>query len=63
MISYLPYTHSFEQALFTTEVMNGMKIGFYSGDPLRLVEDVGMLRPQLFASVPRLYNRIYARLK
>jgi len=63
MISYLPYTHSFEQALFTFELMNGLRIGFYTGDPLRLVEDVGVLKPDMFPSVPRLYNRIFARLK
>ena len=63
MISYLPYTHSFEQALFGFTVINALRIGFYTGDPLRLVDDVGVLAPQLFPSVPRLYNRIYSKLK
>jgi len=28
-----------------------------------LTEDCALLRPALFPSVPRLYNRIYARIK
>jgi len=39
------------------------KIGFYSGEPLRLVEDCAQLKPNIFPSVPRLYNRIYAKLQ
>ena len=40
-----------------------MKIGFYQGDPLKLVEDVGVLKPVSFPSVPRLFNRIYSKIK
>lgn len=36
--------------------------GFYSGDVLRLVEDIQLLRPTLFFSVPRLLNRIYDKV-
>ena len=63
LISYLPYTHSFEQSLFGFAVINRLKIGFYTGDPARLVEDCQKLQPNFFPSVPRLYNRIYAKLK
>lgn len=34
-------------------------IGFFTGDPLRLLEDVQMLRPHFFPGVPRILNRIY----
>jgi long-chain acyl-CoA synthetase len=37
----------------------GGRIGYYSGSPLRIVEDLGVLRPNFFPSVPRLLNRIY----
>ena len=63
MISYLPYTHSFEQGLFSFEIMSGLKIGFYQGNPLKLVEDCAMLKPVIFPSVPRLYNKIYGALQ
>lgn len=59
MVSYLPYPHSFEQIMTVTACIFGYKIGYYSGDPLRLTEDCGILKPTLFPSVPRLYNRIY----
>jgi len=39
-----------------------MRIGFFSGDPARLVEDCAKLQPTIFPSVPRLYNRIYSKL-
>ena len=42
--------------------MCGCKTGYYSGDPLRLTEDCQFLRPTLFPSVPRLYNRIFTVL-
>jgi hypothetical protein len=37
----------------------GAGIGFYTGDPLRLLEDAQILKPQLFPTVPRVLNRIY----
>ena len=40
-----------------------MKIGFYQGNPLKLVEDCAALKPVFFPSVPRLYNKIYGALQ
>jgi len=37
----------------------GGQIGIYNGDVLKIREDMGLLRPTLFASVPRLFNRLY----
>ena len=37
----------------------GGAIGFYTGDPLRLLEDAQVLKPNFFPSVPRVLNRIY----
>ena len=34
-------------------------MGFFSGDPLRLLEDAQVLKPNFFPSVPRILNRIY----
>lgn len=63
-ISYLPAAHSFEQALFGTTLIYGMRCGFYGGDPLKMVEqDLPLLKPTFFPSVPRLYNRIYGKIK
>ena len=62
-ISYLPAPHVFENWLYLTTLMTGAKVGFYQGDPLKLVEDCGVLKPTLFPSVPRLYNKIYHRIE
>ncbi len=35
---------------------------FYQGDPLKIVEDLVALRPTLFPSVPRLFNRIREKI-
>jgi len=63
MISYLPYTHSFEQCLMSVSLVQSCRIGYWQGEPLKLVEDCQMLKPEFFPSVPRLYNRIYGKIK
>lgn len=40
-----------------------MKIGFFGGNVLKLTEDCAILKPTFFPSVPRLYNKIYGRIK
>ncbi|CAO2832722.1 unnamed protein product [Amaranthus hypochondriacus] len=59
-ISYLPLAHIYERANQILVVYSGAAIGFYQGDNLKLIDDMLALRPTIFASVPRLYNRIYA---
>jgi len=63
LISYLPLTHSFEQSLFGFAMANRLSIGFYTGDPANIVSDCQALQPNFFPSVPRLYNKIYAKLR
>lgn len=41
----------------------GMKAGFYGGNVLKLTEDIALLKPTIFPSVPRLYNKIYGKIK
>ncbi|KAM7485560.1 hypothetical protein LguiA_001569 [Lonicera macranthoides] len=59
-ISYLPLAHIYERANQVMLVYFGAASGFYQGDNLKLMDDMGALRPTIFCSVPRLYNRIYA---
>jgi long-chain acyl-CoA synthetase len=61
-LSYLPLAHVFERCVVTALVYAGAQIGFYQGDTLKLLEDVAELKPTIFASVPRLYNRIYDKV-
>ncbi|EEF45375.1 long chain acyl-CoA synthetase 6, peroxisomal [Ricinus communis] len=59
-ISYLPLAHIYERANQVLTVYYGVAVGFYQGDNLKLMDDMAALRPTIFCSVPRLYNRIYA---
>ncbi|OMO61237.1 AMP-dependent synthetase/ligase [Corchorus capsularis] len=59
-ISYLPLAHIYERGNQILIPYYGVAVGFYQGDNMKLVEDMAALRPTLFCSVPRLYNRIYA---
>lgn len=62
-ISYLPAAHLFEQVMFSAACQYGMKAGYFSGDVTKLVEDCGVLKPTVFPSVPRLYNKIYGKIQ
>jgi long-chain acyl-CoA synthetase len=61
-ISYLPLAHIYERCNLVMCVHLGASVGFYSGDVTQLLDDVQVLKPTLFASVPRLWNRIYDRV-
>jgi len=63
-ISYLPSAHSFEALLFTNAIVYGTKVGYYGGDVLKLIkEDMPLLKPTIFPSVPRVYNKIFGMIK
>ncbi|ORY48442.1 acetyl-CoA synthetase-like protein [Rhizoclosmatium globosum] len=59
---YLPLAHIYEKGNLSTIVVHGGAVGFFRGDTALLLDDIGKLRPTLFASVPRLLNRIYERI-
>ncbi|XP_002965142.2 long chain acyl-CoA synthetase 6, peroxisomal [Selaginella moellendorffii] len=61
-ISYLPLAHIYERTNIIAMAHYGASLGFYQGDILKLMDDLELLRPTVFASVPRLYNRIYDRI-
>ena len=61
-LSYLPMAHVFEQLVSNALAMVGASIGFYQGDTLKILDDIGALRPTIFPSVPRLFNRIYDKI-
>ncbi|KAJ1555032.1 Long chain acyl-CoA synthetase 7 peroxisomal, partial [Nowakowskiella sp. JEL0078] len=61
-ISYLPLAHVMERECFLVLMYHGARVGFYQGDTLKLLDDVAELKPTVFGSVPRLYNRIYDRV-
>ncbi|XP_041011102.1 long chain acyl-CoA synthetase 6, peroxisomal-like [Juglans microcarpa x Juglans regia] len=59
-ISYLPLAHIYERVNMVSMTYHGVAVGFYQGDNMKLMDDMAALRPTIFCSVPRLYNRVYA---
>lgn len=57
LISYLPLAHIYERVTEHGAFNGGAAIGYFRGDVLGLVEDMKLLKPTGFISVPRLYNR------
>ncbi|KAL9614386.1 MAG: hypothetical protein Q9167_001116 [Letrouitia subvulpina] len=56
-ISYLPLAHIYERMTEHGALWAGVGVGYFHGDVYALVEDLKLLRPTAFISVPRLYNR------
>ena len=63
MCSYLPLAHIYGRLLEHITAYGGGKVGYFHGNILELVDDLKLLRPTTFASVPRLYNRFGGVIK
>ncbi|KAI8379931.1 hypothetical protein EDC96DRAFT_492349 [Choanephora cucurbitarum] len=61
-ISYLPLAHVFERAAQGIHIFKGAGLGYYQGDTAKLLDDIAELKPTVFCSVPRLFNRIYDKV-
>lgn len=61
-ISYLPLAHIYERVITVSVTYRALSIGFYRGNVLELLDDIQELKPHMFCSVPRLWNRIYDRV-
>ena len=61
--SYLPLAHVFERFAQTAVLLKGGRIGFSSGDTVKIIEEAGVCRPTIFGGVPRVWNKFYAKLQ
>ncbi|KAJ7261335.1 hypothetical protein B0H12DRAFT_1106331 [Mycena haematopus] len=59
VFSYLPLAHIYGRINELASYAVGTRIGYFTGDPLRLIEDCQLLKPGFFPGVPRVLNRIY----
>ncbi|KAF7975311.1 hypothetical protein HWV62_10094 [Athelia sp. TMB] len=59
LLSYLPLAHIYERLAESLAISLGSAIGYFTGDPLRLLDDAQTLKPHFFPSVPRVLNRVY----
>ncbi|CCX31992.1 hypothetical protein FPQ18DRAFT_321625 [Pyronema domesticum] len=63
ILSYLPLAHIFGRLTENAAMWGGTAIGYFHGNILELFDDIKLLRPTTFISVPRLYNRISNAIK
>lgn len=61
--SYLPLAHIFQRLTEHGMLWSGSAIGYFHGNILELVDDIKLLRPTTFTSVPRLFNRFGGVIK
>lgn len=57
VLSYLPLAHIYERVVEQGVLFAGGGIGYFHGNILELVDDLKLLRPSAFISVPRLFTR------
>ena len=62
-LSYLPLPHVFERFNLGLVVTLQGKYGLFQGDVLKLKEDAQILKPNYFAAVPWVLNKIYDNIK
>lgn len=58
-LSYLPLPHVFERVFSIAFLAYGAVICIYGGDVNKLKDDLALARPTIFASVPRLFLRLF----
>ena len=58
-LSYLPLAHVMERLLMSFVILFGGKYGLFGGNVRKLKEDLAVLKPNIFVSVPRLFNKFY----
>lgn len=63
LISYLPLAHIYQRFAEHAALSIGSALGYFHGDILGLVDDMKLLRPTSFNSVPRLYNRFGSAIR
>ncbi|KAG6002910.1 hypothetical protein E4U21_002521 [Claviceps maximensis] len=56
-MSYLPLAHIYGRLIDHIALSEGAAVGFFRGDVAGLVDDLKILKPTGFISVPRLFNR------
>ena len=58
-LSYLPLAHVFEKVLFMQLSYLAARYAFYGGDTQKIKDDLELLRPTVFCSVPRMFNKFH----
>jgi len=62
-LSYLPLPHILEREFDYAMWHKGGSVVYFSGDVQKLKDDLAVVKPTVFLSVPRLFSRFYDVLK
>ena len=62
-LSYLPLAHILENICVLAMFVYGARICPFSGDIKNVKDDLSLVKPTFFMSVPRLYNRFHDAVK
>jgi long-chain acyl-CoA synthetase len=62
LFMFLPLAHALARVVEMVSLEVGCTLAFWSGDSKRLVDDVGTAAPTHFPSVPRVFEKIHARV-
>ncbi|KNE70506.1 hypothetical protein AMAG_14630 [Allomyces macrogynus ATCC 38327] len=62
-LSYLPLAHCYERTVALQVLGAGARIAYHRGDPTLLLDDIRAASPTVLPTVPRLLNRIYAKVR
>lgn len=63
LLSFLPLSHTFERTCgYYLTVLTGSTTAYSRGIPV-LAEDLQTIRPTILISVPRIYERVYGRIR
>lgn len=62
-LSYLPLAHVFERLVLMVIVLIKGRYGIFGGDVRQLKVDLGILKPDFFVSVPRLFNKFFETIQ
>jgi long-chain acyl-CoA synthetase len=60
LYQFLPLAHALARVAQYTVIERGGEICFWGGDPARIVEELGEVKPTHFPAVPRIYEKIHA---
>lgn len=58
-LSYLPLAHVLERLVLLVIVHTQGRYGLFGGNVVAIKEDMAILKPDIFVSVPRLFNKFY----
>ena len=59
---FLPMAHVFAKVLETIWFQEGHVMAFWSGDMKKIVDELGEVRPTMMCSVPRIFEKVHAKV-